>query len=347
MNDISTLEFSKISLDSALRQMAELGIPTIPNNIAVWYEYCEGNDQELVTEVSRLLNEQTEFTEELNKELYSRFFDAMPRAELEEYKAALRDMTLKLSADLMELTKDEGPYNDLLDDVEKQLEEGCELEQLRKITTLLVSESRKMSDNNARVTATVKNLAQQMDSLQDNLAQAKKDALTDKLTGVANRRAFDAELERQLAERGQYPNGVTILAMDIDHFKQFNDTYGHSMGDKVLRFVARMVMKNIKGQDFLARTGGEEFMVILENTNLQGGRVVAESIRKALASARLTVGADRQNVGKITTSVGVAWVKSSESQDELIDRVDKYLYLAKAKGRNLVVCEKAAECETE
>jgi diguanylate cyclase len=124
--------------------------------------------------------------------------------------------------------------------------------------------------------------------------------------------------------------------LDIDHFKSFNDNFGHQVGDQVLRLVARTLTDGIKGRDIAARYGGEEFVILLPETNLAHAMILAESLRKSLAAKEVINRASGEFLGRITMSIGVAQYYSSEDVNELIERVDSALYTAKHNGRNQV-----------
>ena len=126
---------------------------------------------------------------------------------------------------------------------------------------------------------------------------------------------------------------------DIDHFKTFNDTWGHLTGDQVLRLVAMSMKQNVKGQDIAARYGGEEFAVILPNTVLRSGLTVADHIRRAVMSKELMKRSTGQNLGRVTISLGVATARKGDTAQSLIARADACLYAAKRNGRNRVICE--------
>jgi diguanylate cyclase len=127
--------------------------------------------------------------------------------------------------------------------------------------------------------------------------------------------------------------------IDIDHFKRFNDEHGHLIGDEVLRFVAKRIKELVRGRDFLARFGGEEFALLLPETPIAGASVVAESIRNFFAQATLKAVATSKKLGKITVSLGVACYQSGEQTEEFINRSDQALYFAKNNGRNRVATE--------
>ena len=142
-------------------------------------------------------------------------------------------------------------------------------------------------------------------------------------------------MSRRSRIRRQRPS--LLLLIDIDDFKRFNDEFGHLVGDEVLRFVAKKIKETVKGRDFLARFGGEEFAVILPQTSLAGAASVAENIRSFFETMPLRTSATAKEIGVITVSIGVARFRPEESSEELIRRTDKALYAAKSAGRNHVV----------
>jgi diguanylate cyclase len=124
--------------------------------------------------------------------------------------------------------------------------------------------------------------------------------------------------------------------LDIDHFKAVNDTHGHLIGDRVIRFVAQVMQKNTKGQDTAARYGGEEFTLLLPGTPSAGAKSVAETIRAAVSKAQLVRADNKKPLGQITISAGVATFRKGEDIMEFINRADQALYRAKKEGRNRV-----------
>ncbi len=145
------------------------------------------------------------------------------------------------------------------------------------------------------------------------------------------------------AEALQERDDLCLLLMDIDHFKKFNDTFGHQVGDEVLKVVARTLKEGVKGRDTPARYGGEEFAVILPQTSLKNAVVVAEQIRTTLASRKLQNRKTGADYGFVTLSIGVSKYRFGESLEALIQRADEALYLGKNRGRNRVVEESELE----
>ncbi|WP_102348784.1 GGDEF domain-containing protein [Bacillus sp. Marseille-P3661] len=164
------------------------------------------------------------------------------------------------------------------------------------------------------------------------LLQVEELTITDSLTGIYNRRYFDLFLEKavQINQRSKSP--LIIMALDIDHFKKLNDTYGHLCGDEALKHIATIIKRNVRGSDAYVRFGGEEFAIILPNTTVEEGKIIAERIRKIIENT--TFSYNKKDI-VITISIGIA-VYNGEKIEKFIDMADKALYKAKANGRNQV-----------
>ncbi|WP_404802304.1 sensor domain-containing diguanylate cyclase [Brenneria izbisi] len=159
-------------------------------------------------------------------------------------------------------------------------------------------------------------------------------ATTDKLTGIMNRQAFDYFFTRLLAKRISHQRPIAIVLIDIDNFKRINDRYGHGVGDKVLQHIAGLLQQTIRRNDQICRWGGEEFVVLLDDCNLDNALLRADALRKAIESAKIQSEGDTIQV---TISGGVAEYQPNETLDTLINRADIALYQAKQQGRNRVV----------
>jgi diguanylate cyclase len=179
----------------------------------------------------------------------------------------------------------------------------------------------------------------EISQLQVNLEAVRNESLTDPLTSLANRKYFDSALEKSIAQSAATGEPVALLLIDIDHFKAFNDTFGHLTGDQVLRLVAIALKQNVKGQDIAARYGGEEFAIILPGTTLRSALTVADHVRRAVMTKELMKRSTGEHLGRVTVSIGVAVLQKDEAAQSLIERADNCLYAAKRCGRNRVMCE--------
>lgn len=166
-------------------------------------------------------------------------------------------------------------------------------------------------------------------------AQLQELALHDGLTGLLNRRHWESCLEREFARHNRYSNPASLVLFDIDHFKKLNDTYGHQAGDEVIRQVARITREMVRDTDYAGRYGGEEFVVLLADTPLQGASQFAERLRMAIEQLQIS---HEQLSLQCSVSVGVACIRTDMANHQaLIEAADKALYQAKSAGRNQVV----------
>ncbi|HAU28803.1 MAG TPA: PleD family two-component system response regulator [Rhodospirillaceae bacterium] len=172
--------------------------------------------------------------------------------------------------------------------------------------------------------------------LRTSLESSVNMAYNDPLTGVYNRRYFDMHLERMRSIQATTRKSFSLIMFDIDHFKLVNDTYGHGVGDEVLKEISSRVMRNVRNFDLLARIGGEEFMIILPDTPLETATAIAGRLRRIVADRKFRVSHDVKEI-TVTSSFGVTDACLAEAADILLKRVDSALYKAKDEGRDRVV----------
>ena len=174
-------------------------------------------------------------------------------------------------------------------------------------------------------------LEQAYQQLQANENRIRELMLTDALTGIANRRALDERLTEEMKRVQRYGNGIAIIMSDIDHFKKVNDNNGHTTGDKVLQHFASLLHKEMRASDFVARFGGEEFILLLLNTDKEGAIQFAERLREIIKQSDIP-----ELPYRLTASFGVTTIASFENNIAILERVDRALYHSKESGRNRV-----------
>jgi diguanylate cyclase len=179
----------------------------------------------------------------------------------------------------------------------------------------------------------------ELDTIRDSLSKSEERAKTDTLTGLPNRRALDEFFRNVQIAAMEKGEPFSVLLIDIDHFKTFNDNFGHGVGDQVLRLMAKVLRERIRDIDLPARYGGEELIAVLPGAQLPACEAVAERIRRSISESRITRRSTGEVLPSITVSIGVAQFEPGESMVDLIDRCDRALYLAKRTGRNRVVSE--------
>jgi len=167
----------------------------------------------------------------------------------------------------------------------------------------------------------------------DRLAQLEQIAYIDELTGLANRRYLFDAMDAKYAEAARHDQPFGVILMDVDHFKKFNDTHGHHVGDEVLKLVARTLAQNSRPYDTVCRWGGEEFLVLVCHATLDEVGRLAERARSLVSASALEVDSEKLSV---TISGGATFVRPGESRDDLIRRADELLYESKRQGRNRV-----------
>ena len=201
---------------------------------------------------------------------------------------------------------------------------------------MVIEDTRATEETQRQFNTQLSQISSEMESLRKELVQIREESYTDSLTGISNRKAFDVALEESIYKTRLEKSTFSVLIADVDHFKQVNDNYGHLIGDKVLRFVASTLKWCVKGKDLVARFGGEEFAVILLNTDMTGAYSVAEQIRRAICGGKIKDMTSQKMLDQVTISIGIAQFDSSDLPNDLLQRADRALYQAKEKGRNRV-----------
>lgn len=226
-----------------------------------------------------------------------------------------------------------GNFGIALNKIAEQLPTIATPEQMKMVVSYLILENDNMRKKSANLHANLEASKKLVEQLKNNLAIAKVEVLSDSLTGVKNRRAFDLGLASELAEARGSGKPLSLIMADIDFFKSINDRHGHQAGDEILRWFAQTLNRNVKGRDCVARYGGEEFIVILPETSASDAATLAEHIKQEMASRAFTVASQQV---RVTASFGVAQWNAAESSDALLKRLDAKLYEAKNGGRNRV-----------
>jgi diguanylate cyclase len=233
---------------------------------------------------------------------------------------------------------DAARYADTLTAFDDGLSQSAVKDMQSAVETMLI-ETRRMVDRNKALETQLETSSAEINHLRQDLDDLRRVSLVDALTGVGNRKCFDQRLREVAGEALEHGTPFGLVMIDIDHFKVFNDTHGHQLGDGVLRLVARTLREGVKGRDLVARYGGEEFAVILIDSALKGALTVAEQLRASVARKHITRRGSSESLGTITLSLGVAAYVPGEPLGRLVSRADQALYLAKRTGRNRVAGE--------
>jgi diguanylate cyclase len=247
-------------------------------------------------------------------------------------------MVCDLSQSLKDTNNDTESFQSKMDKNFSQLAElehqGFSLEQVIGVVRNIVKESSNIRSSAVSFTQQLQKAQSEIDTLKQRLAESEKDVLYDALTNILNRRAFDEDINAQIESS---PNGCCLILIDIDHFKKFNDTFGHQLGDLVLKIVAKRVQESCRDGIKLYRFGGEEFAIIVPNSQLRVARQLAEGVRRAIEKLSVKDRRSDKVVDSITASFGVAQWREKQDVSQFIETTDKLLYEAKRLGRNRVM----------
>jgi diguanylate cyclase len=339
---IHELDVADNFASKAINRMRQDGIPAVPQNFELWYVYFANVNPRLRDEVNEILVEKPKLSEQECQDLYKKHLNY--GLEQETYKKAGDQInaTLQNVTGLMQNVKETTiDFTGTLQNASKKLDIAEVPESVKSVLKLISQETNKMMQYNKDLEGRLDDSSAMMGELRRDMERIRQQAITDGLTGLANRKAFDEQIQRIIEESKSNGEIFSLVMIDIDHFKNFNDTFGHQVGDQVLRLVAMTLVNEVKGQDMTARYGGEEFALILPGTNGHAARAVAENLRKAVEKKEVINRASGDNLGQITVSLGAAqYYGGEETAEELIRRADIALYQSKSKGRNQVTLAK-------
>ena len=322
---------------SAVEDMAARRLSTCPANYELWAIYKAGTNAALTREMDRLIAAGDLLTDQQNRALAEKFFGGTRLSVqlIEAGESAARELA-KASATIRKAGIDTAAYSDELNDAVRRVQSGLSAGDFEALLLEVSRQTSVMALRNANLSAQLAESSRQVDALQGELRSVKVQALTDSLTGLANRRMFDETLRRRLSEASAECSELCLIICDIDHFKRINDGWGHSVGDQFIRFVARSLEHHARPDWLVARYGGEEFAVIMPKTDVRAAHDAARAISAEIRSKSFTRRSTGEAIGAITVSIGIALRRHAEAGEDLVERADAHLYDAKRLGRNRV-----------
>lgn len=343
MRYTENMDKSKHIADEVIKRIEEENLPPKPAIFSLWYAYYSGLNPEIRSELDALA-EKKSLTVDKCEALYDKYLTDKHEQQLIEETGERVQATLN---ELTELLANAGvshsEYNQNLIEKSDKLSGQTDVKIIGEMVKNLVNETQAMIDTNHKLESRLNETSLEMEEMNQNMESLKQEVMTDSLTGLPNRKCFEAELKAKASEALERTKPLSVLMVDIDHFKTFNDTFGHQVGDQVLRLVARSLMEGIKGQDLAARYGGEEFVIILPDTTLPNAEKVANALRERIAAKDIINQAKGEKLGRLSISLGAAQLHPGESMTNLIERSDRALYKAKGAGRNCVVALEYSE----
>jgi len=326
-------------LRQILPLMSKNKITVDPLNFAIFYEYITGRNVQLNNELVELLESKAIFTTELSINLFKKHICDNSINSLDKINHTLLQLINKTSEAIDATGEKAGAATIRFQNQSKKLESNQDLSEIKTALAEIIAETQDLAETSKALQVQMDESKKEMQLMSQELAHARETAKTDALTGLFNRRAFDQKLDEYIEFHKQNNSELCLLILDLDHFKQVNDTFGHLAGDSVLRYTANLLKQHIAEHHCAARYGGEEMAIIMPDTPFNKAMEIAEKIRTSLAQHPLKRKNSKESIGKVTLSIGVSGFKLNDTIDSLIDRADKAMYRAKGNGRNQVMAE--------
>jgi diguanylate cyclase len=345
VDEVETALRGPLAFDLARRAIDDMerrGIWPTALNYELWLHFLGQPTGALALEIERLLAAGEPITEEVSETLASTF---LPKARLNDQ---IRDAGDRLNKELASVAEairqaqhSSAAYGQTLTGAGREIASLSDPVEIKRVIDTLSGATRKVQRENKSLEKRLDESTAEVARLRDHLEQVRRDATTDALTNLANRKAFDDELARACAEAAEKDEPLTLAVLDIDHFKRFNDTWGHQTGDQVIRYVSSVIGRMAPPPRFAARYGGEEFAMIFPGERAEDVLQTLEDIRDEVSSRILKRRSTHEDLGTITISAGFAQILPGEAVHSLIDRADQALYASKRGGRNRVTVAKA------
>ncbi|MDF1730710.1 MAG: diguanylate cyclase [Minwuia sp.] len=323
--------------DAAMQLLEAYEIPPNPDFFRLMYDYVSGRDPVVTRQLGDAASESNaRFRRVATDLLLHHYGEGRTLNLLSETGGALGEIVNRsvgqladAGSEAKDFSSELGGFADGLGEVDTEVSVSSLVEQM-------VTSTRRMQAKCAKLETDLTQSSNEINNLRNKLDETRAEALTDKLTGISNRAGFDKALNTAIVETRDENTPMTLVMCDIDHFKKFNDNYGHQVGDQVLRLVGGILRSTLKGQDIPCRYGGEEFAMILPRTEVVGASKVAEAIRLMIERKRIVRKSTGEAISRVTMSFGIAEYRPGEAGSDLIERADNALYRAKNEGRNRV-----------
>lgn len=322
-----------------LELMAAAEVMPTPANYEFWYAYVRKTNPELVAAADQLLANKRIIPPSTMAELRKIYCSTEPHEDIERIVDLTYDQIGKVMQLLGSADGDARIFQDVLQRGKGGLENSEMVSDHKALIAHMLQATTAMADRTQRLESQLQQYAEEVVALRSDLDKARTESRTDVLTGLPNRAAFMLHLENQSARALADRKPISVLFCDIDHFKSFNDKWGHLIGDEVLRLVAQCLEQLVSGLGYAARYGGEEFVIVLPHKDVRSASDIADQMRDFIATKTLRARHSQENIGKITLSMGVAQLRWDDTLENLLERADRALYLAKQNGRNQVCDE--------
>lgn len=318
-----------------LTRLSRDGIATTPDYYTIVFEYLAELNPELSGDVQTMIERNGSLNAQDLDQIYQRYFNGEPQqASKSTGLKRISEEGLNLFTTIFDRLQRFESFTlgkqQRLGDLKHRVLEGQETPENALDTVLGEIES--MFKENQEIRGSLEQSLTRLSQITEELREVSSESRSDHLTGLANRRALEDHLQQLVASPP--PGGISAIMLDIDHFKSINDTYGHILGDEVLRKMAAILQQQVGEDDLVARYGGEEFVIILTGMAIGPAFKVAEQLRTAVAGNNFGTDRNGNRLPQITISLGVTGYRRDEALDDFLDRADRFLYRSKEGGRN-------------
>ena len=326
------------SADVARRVLLTMGkwrVPATPENYHLWYEYVIADKKDLVAQIDSHAASGSPFTESVCKKLIGQYLDRQLSGDnsSSEVQAATQEIIRNVLKEVLLTGDAASQYGESLSEFSHALSNATSIDDLQTMVRELMTNTARMNEQSKQFQERLEEAQQQTEELRQQLASVEAEAMTDGLTGLPNRRSLELRM-KEIIESGDTP--ICVGMVDADHFKSFNDTYGHSVGDQVLKMIAASFSEILEAPAFAARYGGEEFTIVFPSTHPADAHAASDAIRESVAAKQLKKAKTGEPLRQVTISVGLTVVTETDSIESALERADEALYLAKSNGRNCV-----------
>lgn len=343
-----TTQVSNPSCDVADRVVAAMrqhGSPGYPRAFEVWYAHLSGELPAVSMAMNAIIASSDGIVGMADIDnLYERFIGTERLARQAERTSLQVLGEIDGLMALVDKALDSSErYHGRLAAMSEDVPPAADRQKLREWVEALVMSTREEVTRKTQLESQLRDSSSEIRNLREALETTRAEALTDPLTGLANRRHFEEMLQKSIDQATLRREPFALVMADIDFFKKFNDAHGHLTGDQVLRLVARTMKDKFKDKAIITRFGGEEFAIILPESDVVAGKFGAETVRQALLTRELIKRSTNENLGRITISLGVAGYRRGDTASSLVERADQALMQAKREGRNRTVTEEVLD----
>jgi len=340
LKDKKDVEYIRETSDKALDLMSAYNVIPSPSNYHVWYDYASEENMALNKAIDDMIRKRKSFTSNICDNLYERFYsnDQEQNAVTNAGQGIQTELT-KIAQAVSDINKGTAKYGASLNESLQGMTDIPGGSALKDIISGILIETKQAATNNNLAQTQLKESAKTVQKLQNTLETVRQESLTDMLTNIGNRKFFEEALQEAIKKANEPTSELCLVIGDIDHFKKFNDTWGHHVGDQVLKAVAHTLKTRVGEMGKTARYGGEEFVIILPHLSIGKAQEISETVRHSISQRSMKRKSTGESIGKITCSFGLAKYRLGEHRNEFLERADAALYRSKSEGRNRVTRE--------